>query len=1263
MFTHLHLHTNYSLLDGLIHIKKLGSKLKESGMTACAMTDHGVMYGVYDFYSACKESGVKPIYGCEVYVAPRSRFDKDPKKDKKRYHLTLLAQNLTGYHNLIKIVSAGHLDGFYTKPRVDREILEKYSEGIIATSGCAASPVNRNLLHNNKDLAYAWAEFFKEIFPGRFFVEIQRNGIPECENAIPSMLELAKYFNLDVVATCDSHYLNKEDSNIQEVSFCIRDAKLLSDENRQKKWSDEFYVKTHDEMVELFKDIPEAVENTQKVADMVESFSIKYDRVQPTYEQYLKVGYTPQTELREITYNGIIKRYLYQYRKSDNPYLQEILKAENPSLLLINYISNPDLYNNQLALQINIPNSDKIWTLKELINRTNYELKVIHDKGYDDYFLVVADFLNWSKANGIAAGVRGSVGGAITAYLTGISDICPLRWELYFERFLNPERSSPPDIDSDLQADKRHLVVDYIQNKYGKENCSLILALGKLTTRSAIRDVCRVMGISLVIADKLSKMVPVLFGKVYKMKKVMDEVPEFKTEIEKDEKLIKMVEIVKKIEDMPRQTGVHACGMIITPKPIVEYVALQHDKEGRVTAQLEMKPVEELGLMKFDILGLENLGIISHTLELIEKYKHVKLDILNITHNDKTTFELLQKGDTDAVFQLESEGMKKYLKELRPTNVDDICFMCAAYRPGPMQYITPYINRKYGKEKVTYLIPEMESIVSDTFGFAIYQEQVIRIAVDIGGYTMGEADMLRRAMGKKVKEIMDKEGEKFVLKCLAKGFTEEIANKLFDYMKPFADYGFNKSHSAGYAMIAYQTAYLKANYPVEFLAGVMQTDLEDSKKIKRDVIMAKKMNISILPPDINKSAVSFAIENGSVRFGLGGIKGSSRKLAELIIEERLKNGDYTNLDDVVFRVGAQACSKSNMELLIKVGVFDNFGNRAQLLEVLPIILNKYIIKKSDTNQVDMFGLLNSAKTSNEFTHATATFLPQKSDLEDKIKISTENEALGTFFSTHPLLKFNDRIDNVKFICLESANTQNDGTRIRGIFLLQKAKKILTKKDKKPMIMCKVEDFTGEMDAVLFTSAYEKLFPNGEINIKEGDVYIFEGKVNSRDSKLNSDDNDEMEITKSLMLDNIQVINELVELDKYSNLKNIKKYEKNIIEEKNIEDEVLENIMQNSDNEEYIPPAYDSNSVVDNSTSNIETQAITKDEKHKVRIDLRFEEDKSKLQQIKELLMNNKGYVEVSLLFRSGSDDIEKKMKDGIDEELLKNENIRNYIVT
>ncbi len=1056
-FAHLHLHTEYSLLDGLNKIKPLVAKVKELGMTSCAITDHGVMYGIYEFWSECKAAGIKPIIGCEIYLAERTRFDRVPQIDNARYHLTLIAKNQEGYRNLIKMCSLGHVEGFYYKPRVDKELLKKYGKGIIALSGCLSSPINRNLAQGNEPKAQEWLDFIKSCVD-ELYIEVQRNGVKDSEDLVPKQVALAKKNDLKVVATCDVHYLEKQDWKIQEIAWCIRDGMKLADTNRMRAWSQEFYVKGPEEMYELFKDMPEVVTNSQAIADSVEEYDITFVRVQP---KYLKVpkGQTAKELLRELSLIGAKHRY------------------------------------GELT--------------EELQKRLDYELEVIHDKGYDDYFLVVYDYIKWAEDNDIIVGPgRGSGAGSMVAYSLGITKLDPIRWNLLFERFLNPQRPSPPDFDIDFQDNRRDELFEYMEKTYGKKNTSFIGTFGRLKTRAAIRDVARVMGIDLSIADKLSKMVTIKFGKVHTMDMMVEENAEFKELINASTELQELMSYVKKLENVSRHMSTHACGFLVTPTEITDYVPVQRETKGgeKIITQIEGYPLEPMGLMKFDFLGLSNLTIIKNTLNILKKAKNIDIDINDLPLEDKKTFQLFQKGDTVGVFQFESSGMRKYLKDLKPTELEDLIFMNAAYRPGPMQFIPSYIERKYGREEVVYPHEDLKPILGYTYGYAIYQEQVIEIAVKVAGYSLGEADILRRAMGKKKHEVMMAEKEKFVAGCMNKGYTKALGEEIFTYLEPFADYGFNRSHSACYSMIAYQTAYLKANYPVEFMAGLMETDLGNADKITRDVEEAAEMSIKVLPPDINKSMVNFHIEDRNIRFGLAAIKNVGTKIVEHIVEERELSGEFTDLDDLIERVGTDKLSKKSLEFLIMSGALDQFGPRKGLLFIMEPIFER-VSRYQDQLSGGQTGLFQSADTVVE---KTITRVPDVEVETDAEKVAWEKDLLGTFFSTHPLKQYNSvligsGITTIRQIKEKAATTEPEtdkygratGPKVKVLALITKIKQIYTKNGNKPMGFISLEDTDDRIEAVAFngvyTSSKDLFIPNTPL--------IFTGMVSNRNGEV------------------------------------------------------------------------------------------------------------------------------------------------------------------
>lgn len=1056
-FVHLHAHSEYSLLDGVAKISAYVSKVKELGMNAAALTDHGVMYGSFEFWQECKNQEIKPIIGCEVYVAKRTRFDKTPGIDDKRYHLTLLAKNKTGYHNLLKIVSKAFVEGFYYKPRIDKELLSEYGEGVIALSGCLGSNFNQYLLSGETQKALDWIKFLQKSCD-EVYIELQRNGIQEAHDLIPKQIEIANKLKLPYLATCDTHYIDQEDHKVQEIVWCVNDGKKLDDPTRRQYGSTEFYIKSPQELTELFADYPEAITNTQKLADSVEEYNVMFERVQPKYD--IKIS-APETKKH--------------------------------------------LRNNVLA---KLPNRYKELT-PELKERIDYELEIIHEKGYDDYFLVVEDYVDWARSQGIMVGPgRGSGAGSVVSYILGITDLNPFEFDLIFERFLNPERPSPPDFDIDFQDDRRDELFEYMSEKYGHDNTSFIGTFGRLKTKAAIRDVARVMGIDLQIADRLSKMVIVKFGRVFSIEKMRAEVKEFDQIIKSSEELEELAHYVSKLENLARHVSIHACGYLVTPTPITDYVPIQKEVRGdkRIT-QVEGHNIEYLGLMKFDFLGLSNLTVIQNTLKQIKNTQGKTIDINKLKLDDAKTYELFQKGDTTGIFQFESEGMKKYLKDLKPNKFEDLIFLNAAYRPGPMKYIPDYILRKTGKQKIDYIHPTLEPILKSTFGFAIYQEQVINIAVKFANYSLGEADMLRRAMGKKKPEVMAKEKELFYERAVKNGQKKEIAEKIFSYLEPFADYGFNKSHSAAYSLIAYQTAYLKAHYPLEFLAGLMETDINSIDKLERDLKEAKNMNIKLLPPDINKSMADFKIEgNKKIRYGLAGIKGVSDKSIQNIIKSRKKKGDFHNLDDLITKVGSENLTKKDLENLIKVGALDKFGSRNQLLEIAPIVYAK-VARTEEAMQGGQTMLFGEVSTDKD---VLATPLPNILRETDSEKLNWERELLGIYLSNHPIDKYTKTIFLNKFTTLEKAPKMPSGNKVKTIALLTKVKKIYTKKGSKAMAFVEFEDATAKIGGVVFPDTYEKV----KSDLIENNVVFIQATTNIR--------NDEF----SLILDDIASADEI-----------------------------------------------------------------------------------------------------------------------------------------
>ncbi len=1061
-FVHLHVHSEYSMLDGINRIPDLISKVKADGMNALAITDHGVLYSLYEFWNTCNKEGIKPIIGCEIYVSPSDMQIKQEVDGIKYYHLILLAKNQIGFHNLIKLISKGHLEGFYYRPRVDINLLKDYSEGIICTSGCIQNPLATNILLGRYEKAEEWLLELKNIFKEDFYLELQRHGLFGSDEITEEILKnesgeqleylkeqsvvnkqlilWGKKHNIRLIAGTDAHYLNEEDEFTQEVVFAIKDGKTLDDPTRRMPYK-YTYIKTRQEMYETFKDIPEVMKNTQEVADKVENYDIKYSRVQPYFTKN-HTGRTNKDYLRDLVFSGAKEKY------------KDITK--------------------------------------ELEERIDFELNIIHEKGYDDYFLVVSDIIKWARENNIFTGARGSVGGSVVAYCLGIIFIEPIKWECYFERFLNPERMSPPDIDLDIQDNRRDELMAHISKEYGEDKVTAIAAFGKLQTRAAIRDVCRVMGINLSIADTLSKLIKVKYGKPEKIKDSMNNNTEFANIVNSDEKLKKMVEIVSKIEGLHRHVSTHACGYLITPEPVTNYIPVQREAGGsdKVITQIEFGPIEDLGLMKFDFLGLANFSIISITLDLIKKLHNKEIKMNEIPVNDKKTMEMFQNGDTTSVFQFESSGMKRYLKELHPESLEDLCFMAAAYRPGPMEFIEPYIRRKHGKEEVEYLIKELKPITEKTYGIAVYQEQVIKIAVEIAGYTMGQADILRKGIGKKIQAVIDAEKPKFIEGCKMNGFTEKIGERLWEYMLPFANYGFNKAHSAAYAVIGYWTAYLKTHYPLEFMCARLTSDMEKPEKLKVALEEAKNMGIKLKLPDINKSTGVFEPDGDKcILYGLNGVKNVGHNVVEEIVRERSKNGIFHSLDDLCARI--PMVNARSLESLIKVGALNEFGEICQMLNIYQTVLQNTTKNNNRINsgQMDIFG------SSKENAPIQVTELPFCEPVPISQKLSWEKELLGIYFSSHPM---EDHLGNIKNkgLKLLSENEIFNGSNIKGVCIINSLKKIVTKNGE-PMAFLGLEDINLSIEAVVFPKDYKKL----KDILSEGSIYYLEGKVNKRNDTL------------------------------------------------------------------------------------------------------------------------------------------------------------------
>ena len=973
-FVHLHVHSEFSLLDGANRIKDLPVRAKELGMDAIALTDHGVMFGAVDFYKECKKNGVKPIIGSEVYVAPRSRTDKEANIDNHYYHLILLAKNETGYKNLAKLVSIGFTEGFYYKPRIDLEVLEKYHEGLICLSACLAGSVNRAILQNNMEEAKKIALWHKNLFKDDYYLEIQPNGLPEQVLANQKLIELSKELDIPLVATNDAHYLKKEDSFNHEVLLCIQTGKKMSDEDRMRMQVDEFYLKSPEEMSSYFQNVPEAIENTVKIAEKC-NFDFEFGNTKlPNYD--VPEEFKTHSEFfRKLCYEGIKKRY-----------------GENPT--------------------------------KEVLDRLEFELSVIEKMGYVDYYLIVWDFINYAKSQGIPVGPgRGSGAGSIAAYAVGITDIDPIKYNLLFERFLNPERVSMPDFDIDFCYERRGEVIDYVAKKYGQDHVSQIITFGTMSARMVIRDVARALDVPYAEADKLAKMIPMELH--ITIKKALEQNAELASLYETDAKIKELLDIAMGLEGLPRQASTHACGIVITKDPVIEYVPL-YVNEGTISTQYIMTTLEELGLLKMDFLGLRTLTVISDAIKLVKKCRGIDVEI-DSAMNDKKVFEKTwQSGYTSGVFQFESPGMTSFMKELKPDSLEDIIAGVSLYRPGPMDQIPRYIKNKLNPEHVEYTHPALEPILNVTYGCMVYQEQVMQIVRDLAGYSLGRADLVRRAMGKKKLDVMAKEREYFIHGqtdengniiipgCIRNGIDEASANKIFDEMAEFAKYAFNKSHAAAYAVVSYRTAYLKTYYPPEFMAATLNSFLGNLDKVPEYINECKRLNIEILSPSINKSYTKFAVYGNTIRFGLGSIKNVGIGAVELIVKERKERGEYKSFTDFCERISGEAVNKKCIESLIKAGAFDEFGkNRATLIASYEGILDTIgnATKKNIQGQVSIFDIGSKDENLEENKYSYKE-LPE---LQEKELLSLEKEMLGIYISGHPLDKYIDAIKKVATI--------------------------------------------------------------------------------------------------------------------------------------------------------------------------------------------------------------------------------------------------------
>ena len=1057
-FAHLHVHTEYSLLDGSNKINEYVARVKELGMNSAAITDHGVMFGCIDFYKAAKAAGIKPIMGCEVYVAPGSRFDKEAgHSDDKYYHLVLLAENQQGYQNLMKIVSKGFIDGFYYKPRVDLELLSQYHEGIIALSACLAGEVARYITRGLYEEAKKAALRYEEIFgKGNFFLELQDHGIPQQQTVNSQLLRMHQETGIDLVATNDIHYTYSTDAQAHDILLCVQTGKRLQDEDRMRYEGGQYYVKSPEEMTALFPYAPEAIANTQKIADRC-NVEIEFGVTKlPKFD--VPAPYTSWEYLNKLCYEGLEERY-----------------SENTD------------------------------ALKE---RLEYELNVIKTMGYVDYFLIVWDFIKFARDHDIMVGPgRGSAAGSLVSYTLGITKLDPIKYDLLFERFLNPERVSMPDIDVDFCFERRQEVIDYVVEKYGKDRVVQIVTFGTMAARGVIRDVGRVMDLPYAQCDAIAKMIPTELN--ITIDKALTMNPELKNLYESDETVKNLIDMSRRLEGLPRHTSMHAAGVVISQKPVDEYVPLSRASDGSIVTQFTMTTLEELGLLKMDFLGLRTLTVIQNAVQLARKNKGAVLDIDHIDQADPKVYEMLGAGKTDGVFQLESAGMTNFMKELKPQNLEDVIAGISLYRPGPMDFIPQYIKGKNNAESVTYDCPELEPILKATYGCIVYQEQVMQIVRSLGGYTLGRSDLVRRAMSKKKASVMEKERQNFVYGneeegvpgCIRKGIPEKVANKIYDEMIDFAKYAFNKSHAAAYAVVAYQTAYLKCYYPVEFMAALMTSVIDNPSKVAEYILSSRKMGIDILPPDINRGESSFSVDGNSIRYGLSAIKSVGRPVIEGLVEERNARGPYKNLRDFIERLSGKELNKRVIENFIKAGAFDGLaGNRRQKMMVYAQILDAVTQEKKNVmaGQMSLFDIVSDEeKASYEIR------MPDVEEYPKEAKLAFEKEVLGVYISGHPLEEYEEKWrKNISAVTTdfqpdeETGNPKvRDGAKevVGGMIT---SKTIKYTKTNKVMAFLTLEDLVGTVEVVVFPRDYEK-----NVRLMDVDAKVFvQGRVSAEEEK-------------------------------------------------------------------------------------------------------------------------------------------------------------------
>ncbi len=1042
-FTHLHVHSHYSLLDGLPKIDQLLDRAKEMGMDSIALTDHGNLYGAIEFYKKAKAKGIKPIIGAEIYLAFEGMRQERPGIDDKIYHLIVLAKNEQGYRNLVKLLTKAHLEGFYYKPRVDEELLSQHAQGLIGLSGCLAGKISQLILRKKLKEAASQALRYQEMFgKGNFFLELQRHEhIKEQKVVEKALVDISKETGIPLIATADSHYLQPEDAEAQDILMLINTGARSDDPERLTMKADDFSLKSAEDMAALFEDIPEALSNTQGIADMC-------DLELPLGKTKLPAFPLPQGK-------------------------------------------DADQYLRELCLQ-GLEKKESLAGTKTALERLDYELKVIKETGFASYFLIVQDFVKWAKDHHIVVGPgRGSVGGSLVAYVLGITNIDPLKYNLLFERFLNAGRTGGlPDIDLDFTDLRRDEVIRYVEEKYGRDHVAQIITFGTMAARAVVRDVGRALLYEYSYCDRIAKMIP--FG--FTLEDCVKKVDEFKELYESDQKARTLIDIAKKLEGVARHASTHACGVVITPEPLDNLVPLQHPSqtETNIVTQYEMHSIEDLGLLKMDFLGLKNLSIIEDTLKRIFAIYGKNIDIEKLPLDDPRVYKLFQDANTVGIFQVESDGMRRYLRELKPTELEDIIAMIALYRPGPIELIPEYIARKHGKKRVTYIHPKLKPILENTQGICIYQEQLMKIAQELAGFTLTEADVLRKAVGKKIKSLLMEQQEKFIQGMLKNGIEKKIANQLWEWVLPFARYGFNRSHSAAYALIAYETAYLKAHYPVEFMSALLTSERNDIERIAFLIEETRKMGIEVLAPDLNESFSQFSVvpEKSQIRFGLSAIKNVGEGVVQAIIDERKQNGPYLSIQDFIARIHTKDLNKKSLESMARAGVFDKFAERNQLLQNMDLLLeiSRENSKLNGGSQKSLFG----ASVSN-----TSFKLKDAQGATDKEKLVWEKELLGLYVSSHPLRSIRNILESRTFPIIKLIPTpqimERKRFRIGGI--ISSAKKILTKTGK-PMLFMGLEDLTDKIEVVVFPSLIE----NYPTLFQENKIVLIGGRFDTRNGE-------------------------------------------------------------------------------------------------------------------------------------------------------------------